>query len=104
MIGRISRRRFVATGAGAGALGTGASSPEEPPESTAGTRRGRLKTIGILGGLGPQATLDLEARIHHVAGRLIPPDGNSGYPPMVVFYHRRPPFVMSPDGTGPVIP
>jgi len=62
-----------------------------------------LKTIGILGGLGPQATMDFEARSHQAAQRLIPQHGNSGYPPMVVYYHRRAPFVMSDDRT-PVFP
>lgn len=62
-----------------------------------------MKTIGILGGLGPQATMDFERRVHHVAQRLIPQRGNRGYPPMVVYYHRRPPFVMSDDRT-PVLP
>src|SRR5262245_30993925 len=40
-----------------------------------------MKTIGVLGGLGPQATMDFEARVHRVAQRLIPPDKNCGYPP-----------------------
>ena len=30
-----------------------------------------MKTIGVLGGLGPQATKDFEARPHQVAHRLI---------------------------------
>jgi aspartate racemase len=56
-----------------------------------------LKTIGVLGGLGPQATMDLEARVHKAAQRLIPPRQNGGYPPMVVYYHRHPPFVVNAD-------
>jgi hypothetical protein len=31
-----------------------------------------MKTIGVPGGLGPQATLDFEARVHAAAQRLIP--------------------------------
>jgi aspartate racemase len=62
-----------------------------------------MKTIGILGGLGPQATMDFEVRLHAVAQRLIPPRGNSSYPPLVVYYHRRPPFVMQDERT-PVFP
>jgi aspartate racemase len=62
-----------------------------------------MKTIGILGGLGPQATMDFEVRLHAVAQRLIPPHGNSSYPPLVVYYHRRPPFVMQDERT-PVFP
>ena len=29
-----------------------------------------MKTIGVLGGLGPQATMDFEARIHTVSQQL----------------------------------
>ena len=50
-----------------------------------------MKTIGVLGGLGPQATMDFERRLHRVAQRLIAPRMNSGYPPMVVYYHRHAP-------------
>lgn len=56
-----------------------------------------MKTIGVLGGLGPQATMDFEARVHRVAQGLIPPKGNSGYPPMVVYYYRHPPFLLNED-------
>lgn len=44
-----------------------------------------MKTIGVLGGLGPQATMDFEARMHTVAQQLIAQYGNSGYPPIVVY-------------------
>ncbi len=57
-----------------------------------------MKTIGVLGGLGPQATMDFEQRVHHVAQGLVPPQGNSGYPPMVVYYCRHPPVLV--DATG----
>lgn len=53
-----------------------------------------MKTIGVIGGLGPQATMDFEARVHTVSQRLIPRAANSGYPPMVVYYHRYPPFIV----------
>ena len=56
-----------------------------------------MKTIGVLGGLGPQATMDFEARVHVVSQRLIPGRGNQGYPPMVVYYHRRTPVVTTED-------
>ncbi len=62
-----------------------------------------MKTIGILGGLGPQATIDFEMRLHTVSQRLIPPQGNSSYPPLIVYYHRRPPFIMRDERT-PLIP
>ena len=52
-----------------------------------------MKTIGVLGGIGPQATMDFEARVHAVSQKLIPQSANSGYPPMLVYYHRNPPFV-----------
>lgn len=57
-----------------------------------------MKAIGVLGGLGPQATMDFEARVHAVSQRLIPAHGNKGYPPLVVYYHRWPPVVMTDEG------
>ncbi len=62
-----------------------------------------MKTIGILGGLGPQATIDFETRLHLAAQRLIPQHGNSGYPKLYVYYHRQPPFIMAAERT-PVFP
>lgn len=62
-----------------------------------------MKTIGVLGGLGPQATIDFEQRVHCVAQKLIPQQGNTGYPPMVVTYVRRPPVLMDAAGH-PLIP
>jgi aspartate racemase len=57
-----------------------------------------MKMIGILGGIGPQATMDLETRIHRAAQRLIPPKFNAGYPPMVVWYCRHAPIIVGEDG------
>jgi aspartate racemase len=57
-----------------------------------------VKTIGVLGGLGPQATMDFELRVHRAAQQLVPPHGNGGYPPMVVYYYRFVPFVATEDG------
>ena len=62
-----------------------------------------MKTIAILGGLGPQATMDFEARVHRVSQTLIPPRYNSGYPPLIVYYHRRPPILVD-DESRPVQP
>ena len=62
-----------------------------------------MKRIGVLGGISPQATMDFEARVHRVAQRLIPRDWNRGYPPMVVWYHRRLPVRVGGDGR-PVVP
>lgn len=50
-----------------------------------------MKTIGVIGGMGPQATIDFEKKIHKVSQKLIPQHINQGYPPMVVYYHRNDP-------------
>lgn len=65
-----------------------------------------MKTIGVLGGIGPQATMDFEQRLHQAAQRLIPRRGNSGYPPLVVYYHRRPPVLVDEAGQSivPLVP
>jgi aspartate racemase len=57
-----------------------------------------MRTIGIIGGIGPQATMDFEARVHDEARRRVAPHFNSGYPPLVVYYHRRPPVIVGEDG------
>lgn len=62
-----------------------------------------MKTIGVIGGMGPQATVDLEMRIHKVAQQVLPPLQNGGYPPMVVEYYRHPPIVMN-GNNAPVFP
>jgi aspartate racemase len=100
---RDSRRKFdrremlAMAGAGGGVSLFGgeraAGQASSPP------RAERLKIIGVLGGLGPQATMDFEAQVHRAAQRLIPQQQNSGYPMMVVYYHRRPPIVLNPDGS-----
>lgn len=58
-----------------------------------------MKTIGVLGGLGPQATIDFETRLHRVAQQLIPQHLNCGYPPLVVYYCRHAPVRVREDGT-----
>jgi aspartate racemase len=57
-----------------------------------------MKTIGVLGGLGPQATMDFEQRVHQIAQQLLPPHANSGYPPMIVHYCRHPPVLLDSVG------
>lgn len=57
-----------------------------------------MKRIGVLGGISPQATMDFEARVHRISQQLISQDSNRGYPPMVVWYHRRPPVRLDADG------
>jgi aspartate racemase len=62
-----------------------------------------MKTIGVLGGMGPQATMYFEQRVHAVSQRLLPIRAGMGYPPMVVYYHRAPPVVVD-DQMKPLIP
>jgi aspartate racemase len=62
-----------------------------------------MQTIGVLGGLGPQAAMDFEARVHAASQRLIAGHGNEGYPPMVAYYHRHVPVLTAADGS-PVRP
>jgi aspartate racemase len=62
-----------------------------------------LKTIGVLGGLGPQAMMDFEARVHRVSQQLIPQRANGGYPPMLVYYCRFPPILLDQE-MQPVLP
>jgi aspartate racemase len=62
-----------------------------------------MKTIGIIGGIGPQATMDLEMRIHKTAQQLIRPQENSGYPPLIVQYYRHAPILLL-DNHQPVLP
>ena len=90
MVDGLSRRQFIAVGAGAVVLkaGTSVGSKNAAAAVTAGKV---MKTIGVLGGLGPQATMDFEARVHRVAQRLSRRSYNGGYPPMVVYYFRQPP-------------
>ena len=62
-----------------------------------------MQTIGVLGGIGPQATMEFERLLHRASQELVPPSAMEGYPPLVVHYCRFPPFVA--DGTGaPVLP
>ena len=56
-----------------------------------------MQTIGVIGGISPQATMDFEVRVHVVAQRLIPQRGNSGYPPLIVHYLRQPPVAIGDD-------
>jgi aspartate racemase len=62
-----------------------------------------MKRMGVLGGISPQATMDFEARVHRISQGLIPQAFNEGYPPMVVWYHRRPPIRMDADRR-PLVP
>jgi aspartate racemase len=53
-----------------------------------------VKTIGVLGGLGPQATLDFIARMDRVSQKLIKQTTCYGYPPMTVAFVRHAPMLL----------
>jgi aspartate racemase len=53
-----------------------------------------MRTIGMLGGIGPQATMDFEARIHRISQCLLSQDFNTGYPPLVTVFLRHPPILV----------
>ncbi|MGH7490937.1 MAG: aspartate/glutamate racemase family protein, partial [bacterium] len=105
----INRREALAWLGAAGALGfigsgkTGKERRKADGETLSALRgesengESTMKTIGVLGGLGPQATMDFEARVHHAAQRLVPQFQNSGYPPMFVYYCRHPPILLNED-------
>ncbi|MGD8376088.1 MAG: amino acid racemase [Acidobacteriota bacterium] len=57
-----------------------------------------MRTIGVLGGLGPQATMDFEARLHAEARRVLEPRMNQGYPPLITLYLRHPPVLLDDEG------
>jgi aspartate racemase len=57
-----------------------------------------MKTIGIIGGIGPQATMALESYIHEASLKRIPVKGNSGYAPLWVTYLREAPVQLGSDG------
>jgi aspartate racemase len=62
-----------------------------------------MKRMGVLGGISAQATMDFEARVHRASQRLLPQHWNAGYPPMLVWYHRRLPMRVGDDGR-PITP
>jgi aspartate racemase len=107
----LSRREALTLLAAAGALGftgyerdsvaskSGSQAPLGRPSGDGKEGRSSLKTIGVFGGLGPQATMDFVARVHRVAQRLIPPRWNSGYPPMLVSFLRHAPVLLNDDGS-----
>ena len=62
------------------------------------TEARQMKTIAVLGGIGPQATTDFETRVHRESQRRVPQMAGTGYPPMVVHYYRRAPFLLDERG------
>ncbi|GEM_PF-1182675 len=108
----INRRKMIAILGAAGVTGiTGLSgfgkNPDKDLENlnkmAVNNNETKFKTIGVLGGIGPQATMEFEARVHQAAQRLIPPQQNAGYPPMIVYYHRHPPILIN-DNFLPKLP
>jgi aspartate racemase len=96
----MNRRDLLGLCAALGGLSvTGRASAAPAARTSERSEHRGLKTIGVLGGIGPQATMDLETRIHAAAQRLIPRRLNSGYPPMVVYYHRQAPFAVNEDAS-----
>src|SRR3989344_581219 len=63
-----------------------------------------FKTIGIMGGMGPQATLDIVARMQEYSAHLVPQFGNRGYPPMVIRMINESNVLLTPDGTAVIEP
>lgn len=59
----------------------------------------KMKRIGIIGGLGPQATVDFLDRMHKFAPTVIPQFANRGYPPLMVDFVREAPMLVEADGT-----
>ena len=97
----INRRKMLAVLGAAGVAGAaGLSGFGKNPDKQIrnlgkiADAKTKFKTIGVLGGIGPQATIEFETRVHDICQRLIPPRQNAGYPPMVVYYHRHPPVVI----------
>lgn len=60
-----------------------------------------ILTIGVIGGLGPQATMDFEVRVHEISQELVPQYVNRGYPPLLIGYFRHAPMVLAKDGSYP---
>src|SRR5262245_12990711 len=98
---RFTRRELIEFGLCAVVLGTGAAA-SCPEADVTKRRKTTMKTIGV-SGLGAQATVDFETRVHRMSQRLSTPRTPIGYPPMITWYHRRPPIVVK-DDLSPVLP
>jgi aspartate racemase len=62
-----------------------------------------VQTIGVLGGIGPQATMEFERLFHRASQQLVPQSAMEGYPPLIVHYCRFAPFVTDETGA-PALP
>ncbi len=58
-----------------------------------------MKTIGILGGMGQWATMDIVDRILKYSAKRNPQWGNRGYPPMVIQMINSSNLLLNPDGS-----
>lgn len=59
----------------------------------------KMRRIGVIGGLGPQATIDFLDRLHKFSATVIPQFANRGFPPVMVDFVREAPMLVLPDGT-----
>lgn len=61
----------------------------------------KMRWIGVLGGFGQWATLDVLSRMFRYASERVPQYGNRGYPPMTVKMCNFAPMNLNPDGSYP---
>ena len=52
----------------------------------------KWKKIGVLGGLGPQATIDFYSKVLYYCQTKVKPHANEGYPEMIIYNCNFPPF------------
>lgn len=57
-----------------------------------------MQTIGVIGGIGPQATIDFESRVYRAARARTPGEATSGFPRLVVWLLNHPPLVVTESG------
>jgi len=60
-----------------------------------------MKRIGVLGGMGQWATIDILNRIFRFSANLAPQYGNRGYPPLDIRMLNHAPMPLNPDGSYP---
>jgi aspartate racemase len=62
----------------------------------------QMKTVGVIGGMGQWATLDIINRIFKASvDHPVPQYGNRGYPELVMQCVNKAPMVLNPDGSYP---
>lgn len=62
-----------------------------------------LKRVGMIGGMGHQATVDILFRIHRVAAARIPQYANRGQPPIDLRAINQAPMWLNEDGSLPIV-